>query len=229
MNFAISEEPVNEKYTSLCIAMLTFAPFMKIFCIGRNYADHAKELDNEIPEAPVVFMKPPTALLRGTDFYLPDFSTSVHYECELIYRVCKNGKHIAEKFAAQYVDAISVGIDFTARDVQQQQKAKGLPWEIAKAFDNSAVIGSWEELSNASNRTSIRFSMQKNGEIVQQGDTSFMLYSIEKLISYLSRFFTLQQGDLIYTGTPAGVGAVSIGDVLTGYLEAEKMFEIKVK
>lgn len=202
---------------------------MKIFCVGRNYTEHAKELNNTIPDAPVVFMKPPTAILKGKDFYLPEFSKDMHYECELVYRVCKNGKHIAENFASKYVDAITVGIDFTARDVQQNQKTKGLPWEIAKAFDNSAVLGSWIQLSNVAAHSSITFNMQKNGEIVQHGNASHMLYSIEKIISYLSQFFTLQQGDIIFTGTPAGVNAVKIGDVLTGFLGEEKMFEINIK
>lgn len=202
---------------------------MKIFCVGRNYAEHAIELNNTIPDAPVVFMKPPTAILKGKDFYLPEFSKDMHHECELVYRVCKNGKHIAENFASKYVDAITVGIDFTARDVQQNQKTKGLPWEIAKAFDSSAVLGGWVQLSNVATHSSITFSMQKNGETVQRGDTSHMIYSIEKIISYLSQFFTLQQGDIIFTGTPAGVSAVKIGDVLTGFLGEEKMFEIDIK
>ncbi|MFN0274727.1 MAG: fumarylacetoacetate hydrolase family protein [Chitinophagales bacterium] len=202
---------------------------MKIFCVGRNYAEHAKELNNAIPDAPVVFMKPPTAILKGKDFYLPEFSKDMHYECELVYRICKNGKHITENFAAKYIDAITVGVDFTARDVQQNQKTKGLPWEIAKAFDNSAVLGNWVDLSNVKDKSSIKFSMQKNGETVQQGDSSLMIYSIEKIISYISQFFSLQQGDVIYTGTPAGVSAVKRGDVLTGYLGDIKMFEVEIK
>ncbi|MBC8045627.1 MAG: fumarylacetoacetate hydrolase family protein [Fimbriimonadaceae bacterium] len=202
---------------------------MKIFCVGRNYVDHAKELNNPIPDAPVIFMKPTTAILKGKDFYLPDFSKDMHYECELVYRICKNGKYIDEQFASKYVDAVTVGIDFTARDVQQNQKTKGLPWEIAKAFDNSAVLGKWVDISNVSHKSSIKFMMQKNGETVQQGDSSLMIYSIKKIINYLSQFFTLQQGDLIYTGTPAGVSAVKIGDKLEGYLESEKMFEVEVK
>lgn len=202
---------------------------MEIFCVGRNYAAHARELNNDLPEAPVIFMKPATALLKGNAFYLPPFSTDMHYECELVYRICKNGKHVDEKFALNYIDAVTVGIDFTARDLQQQQKQKGLPWEIAKAFDNSAILGNWTDLGNVNDRSSIPFSMQLNGITVQNGSSADMLYPVEKIIAYLSAFFTLQQGDLLYTGTPAGVGAVKIGDRLTGYMQDEKKFEIEVK
>lgn len=202
---------------------------MKIFCVGRNYPEHARELNNAIPDAPVIFMKPPTALLKGNDFYYPEFSKDIHYECELVYRVGKNGKHIEEKFASKYVNGVTVGIDFTARDIQSEQKKKGLPWEIAKAFDNSAVISEFVEISSLKNLSSIKFQMKKNGEIVQEGDSAEMIFNIEKIISYLSVYFTLQQGDLIFTGTPAGVGPISIGDKLEGYLEGEKKFEIAIK
>lgn len=202
---------------------------MKIFCVGRNYSEHAKELNNAIPEAPVIFMKPPTALLKGKDFYMPEFSKDMHFECELVYRICKNGKHIAAQFASKYVDAVAVGIDFTARDVQSNQKTKGLPWEIAKAFDNSAVVSEFTPISAIADPASINFSMEKNGTTVQTGNSADMLYSIDTIIKYLSKFFTLQQGDLIYTGTPAGVGPVAIGDILTGYLEGVKSFEINIK
>ena len=202
---------------------------MKIFCVGRNYPEHARELNNAIPDAPVIFMKPPTALLKGNHFYLPEFSKDIHYECELVYRVGKNGKHIEEKFASKYVNGITVGIDFTARDIQSEQKKKGLPWEIAKAFDNSAVISEFVEIPLLKNLSSIKFQMKKNGEIVQEGDSAEMIFTIEKIISYLSVYFTLQQGDLIFTGTPAGVGPISIGDKLEGYLEGEKKFEIAIK
>ncbi len=198
---------------------------MKIFCIGRNYSEHAKELNNAIPDAPVVFMKPPTALLKGKDFYIPDFSKDIHYECELVYRICKNGKYIEEKFASKYLDAVTLGIDFTARDVQTEQKKKGLPWEIAKAFDNSAVIGAFTPL----NESPIRFHMTKNGEVVQKADSDEMLFNISQLISYISQYFTLQQGDLLFTGTPAGVGRVNHGDTLEGFIESEKKFEINIK
>jgi acylpyruvate hydrolase len=202
---------------------------MKIFCVGRNYSEHAKELNNEIPEAPVIFMKPPTAILKGKDFYIPEFSSDVHYECELVYRVCKNGKHIEPQFAGKYIDAVTVGIDFTARDVQANQKKKGLPWEIAKAFDNSAVVGEFMPISELPDNQSVKFNMQKNATDVQIGDSAMMIYPIAELVAYLSKFFTLQQGDLIFTGTPAGVGPVAIGDVLTGFLEGTKRFEINIK
>lgn len=202
---------------------------MKIFCVGRNYPEHARELNNAIPDAPVIFMKPPTALLKGNDFYYPEFSKDIHYECELVYRVGKNGKHIEEKFASKYVNGVTVGIDFTARDIQSEQKKKGLPWEIAKAFDNSAVISEFVDIPSLKNLSSIKFQMKKNGEIVQEGDSAEMIFNIEKIISYLSVYFTLQQGDLIFTGTPAGVGPISIGDNLEGYLEGEKKFEIAIK
>lgn len=202
---------------------------MKIFCVGRNYPEHARELNNAIPDAPVIFMKPPTAVLKGNDFYLPEFSKDIHFECELVYRVCKNGKHIEEKFASKYVNDVTVGIDFTARDIQSEQKKKGLPWEIAKAFDNSAVISEFVEISSLKNLSSIKFQMKKNGEIVQEGNSAEMIFNIDRIISYLSVYFTLQQGDLIFTGTPAGVGPISIGDKLEGYLEGEKKFEIAIK
>ena len=202
---------------------------MKIFCVGRNYSEHAKELNNEIPEAPVIFMKPPTAILKGKDFYIPEFSSDVHYECELVYRERKNGKHIEPQFAGKYIDAVTVGIDFTARDVQANQKKKGLPWEIAKAFDNSAVVGEFTPISELPDNQSIKFNMHKNATDVQIGDSVMMIYPIAELVAYLSKFFTLQQGDLIFTGTPAGVGPVAIGDVLTGFLEGTKRFEINIK
>jgi acylpyruvate hydrolase len=202
---------------------------MKIFCVGRNYSEHAKELNNEIPEAPVIFMKPPTAILKGKDFYIPEFSSDLHYECELVFRVCKNGKHIEPQFAGKYIDAVTVGIDFTARDVQANQKKKGLPWEIAKAFDNSAVVGEFMPISELPDNQSVKFNMHKNATDVQIGDSAMMIYPIAELVAYLSKFFTLQQGDLIFTGTPAGVGPVAIGDVLTGFLEGTKRFEINIK
>lgn len=202
---------------------------MKIFCIGRNYSEHAKELNNEIPDAPVVFMKPPTALLKGKDFYIPDFSNDIHYECELVFRICKNGKHIVEEFVSKYIDAVTVGIDFTARDLQSEQKKKGLPWEIAKGFDNSAVIGDFTTIQNLENVNDIAFHMLKNQEIVQAGNSGQMINNINQMISYISKYFTLQQGDLLFTGTPAGVGKVSVGDKLEGFLEKEKKFEINIK
>lgn len=202
---------------------------MKIICVARNYIDHAKELNNPVPTVPVLFLKPATALLKGNDFYLPDFSNDMHYECELVLRIGKNGKHISENFALGYIDAISVGIDFTARDVQARQKEKGLPWEIAKAFDQSAVVGGWQSADALIQGKEVHFSMKKNGEWVQKGNSLDMIFSPAKQIAYASQFFTLQQGDLFYTGTPVGVGAVKHGDLLEGFLENEKMFEVKVK
>lgn len=202
---------------------------MKIFCIGRNYGEHARELNNEIPEAPVIFMKPPTAILKGNDFYMPEFSSDMHYECELVYRICKNGKHIAPQFAHKYVDAVTAGIDFTARDVQSAQKKKGLPWEIAKAFDQSAVVGPFTPLQELTNADNIHFSLNKNGARVQDGHSRDMLFAVDQLIAYLSTYFTLQQGDLLFTGTPAGVGPVAIGDTLEGFLEDKSMFTVHIK
>ena len=203
---------------------------MKIFCIGRNYSEHTKELNNETPESPVVFMKPATALLKDNQpFFYPEWTKDLHYETELVLRVCKQGKYIKEKFASTYYDQIGLGIDFTARDLQAYQKSKGLPWEIAKAFDNSAVISPLKSIEAFNKENGITFYMKKNGTEVQRGNSTQMLYSFDTIIVYISQFFTLQQGDLIYTGTPAGVGAVQIGDKLEGFLEEEKVFECEIK
>jgi 2-keto-4-pentenoate hydratase/2-oxohepta-3-ene-1,7-dioic acid hydratase in catechol pathway len=203
---------------------------MKIFCVGRNYADHAKELGNAVPEEPVIFMKPKTALLQpNTPFYYPEFSNELHYEVELILRIAKNGKYIPENQANKYYDAISVGIDFTARDVQANLKKKGLPWEKAKAWDNSAVAGNWILLSDEMLNNPIHFSLNKNREQVQLGDTRDMIFSFDHIVSHISQYFSLNIGDMIYTGTPAGVGECVSGDVLTGYLETKKMFELEIK
>ncbi len=202
---------------------------MKIICIGRNYSEHAKELKNEIPDKPVVFLKPQTALLKDNKpFYYPEWTKDLHYETELVLKVCKQGKYIDEKFASKYFDEVTVGIDFTARDLQSQQKTKGLPWEIAKAFDNSAVIGEFRKVT-IDGDNGINFSMNLNGVEVQKGNTNDMMFSFEKIIAYASQFFTLQTGDLIFTGTPAGVGAVKIGDRLEGFLESEKVFDFEIK
>ncbi len=202
---------------------------MKIICIGRNYSEHAKELKNEIPDKPVVFLKPQTALLKDNKpFYYPEWTKDLHYETELVLKVCKQGKYIDEKFASKYFDEVTVGIDFTARDLQNQQKAKGLPWEIAKAFDNSAVIGEFRKVT-IDGDSGINFSMNLNGKEVQKGNTNDMMFSFEKIIAYASQFFTLQTGDLIFTGTPAGVGSVKIGDRLEGFLESEKVFDFEIK
>jgi 2-keto-4-pentenoate hydratase/2-oxohepta-3-ene-1,7-dioic acid hydratase in catechol pathway len=203
---------------------------MKIICIGRNYAEHTKELNNAIPDNPVVFIKPSTALLKcNADFYYPLFTQDLHYECEVVLRVCKNGKFIQENFASTYFDAFTLGIDFTARDLQELQKKKGLPWEIAKAFDNSAVIGDMIPFTTEMKTKSIQFQLQKNGIEVQNGNTADMLFSFEKIIAYTSQFFSLQQGDLIFTGTPSGVGPVAIGDNLVGLYDGEEVFSCAIK
>lgn len=203
---------------------------MKFICIGRNYSEHAKELNNAIPEKPVVFLKPATALLKDNKpFYFPEWTNDMHYETEVVLKVCKQGKYIDEKFAHKYFDEVTVGIDFTARALQSEQKAKGLPWEIAKAFDNSAAIGEFRKLSVLGKTQGFAFSMNLNGREVQKGNTDDMIFPVSKIIAYASQFFTLQVGDLIYTGTPAGVGPVKIGDRLEGFLEGEKLFDFEVK
>lgn len=200
---------------------------MKICCIGRNYVAHAKELGNEVPTDPVIFLKPATALLQApSPFNYPSFSSDIHYECELVLHICKEGKSIAQANAGNYFDAITAGIDFTARDLQQQLKTKGLPWEKAKAFDHSAVIGKWLTVPASSE---IKFSLQKNKQTVQEGTTAHMIFNFNTIISHISEFFTLQPGDLIFTGTPAGVGPVAIGDELEGYIENEQVFTLKVQ
>ena len=202
---------------------------MKIICIGRNYADHAKEMNSPVPSSPMFFMKPDTALLKdGNDFYHPDFSDDIHYECELVVKINKVGKNIQEKFAHKYYDQVSLGLDFTARELQSNCKEKSHPWEIAKAFDNSAAI-STQFVSISDLPKQITFDLTKNGETVQKGTTADMIFSITQLIAHVSKFITLKVGDLIYTGTPAGVGSIKIGDKLIGSLEGEKMFEFEVK
>jgi 2-keto-4-pentenoate hydratase/2-oxohepta-3-ene-1,7-dioic acid hydratase in catechol pathway len=203
---------------------------MKIFCVGRNYAEHAKELKNEVPSAPVIFMKPHTALLTDNqDFYYPNFTKDLHYECEIVLRICKNGRSVSEKFARSYYNAVTVGIDFTARDLQQHQKEKGLPWEIAKAFDNSAVIGQWKNITEEEKNHPLLFSLKKNNEVVQEGNTENLLFSFEKVIAYVSQFFTLNMGDLIFTGTPQGVGPVAIGDQLSASLFDDQLMNVAIK
>ncbi len=201
---------------------------MKIFCVGRNYAAHAKELGNATPEAPVIFMKPATALLKEKYFFLPEFSNNVHYETELVLRIGKNGKAIEEKFAHRYISEISVGIDFTARDLQEKQKQKGLPWEIAKSFDNSAVVGDFLNAKEY-NLQKVNFKLMLNGEEKQNGDTANVIFNFNYIIHYISQYFTLQQNDLIFTGTPEGVGQVKAGDKLEGFIEEKKLFEIGIK
>lgn len=203
---------------------------MKIFCVGRNYVEHAKELKNDIPEEPVIFLKPKSALLQPhTPFYYPEFSNELHYEAELVLRVSKNGKYIQERFAARYYDAVTVGIDFTARDVQNELKKKGLPWEKAKAWDNSAVVGKWIPAIPELFKGAINFSLTLNGEVVQRGKSADMIFSFDKIVSHISQYFSLNIGDIIFTGTPAGVGECVVGDVLEGFFEKERMFELEVK
>ncbi|MFZ1370485.1 MAG: fumarylacetoacetate hydrolase family protein [Ferruginibacter sp.] len=199
-------------------------------CVGRNYADHVKELGNSIPDEPVLFMKPKSALLQShTPFYYPEFTNELHYECELVLRVCKNGKYIQAKHAGNYYDAITVGIDFTARDLQDELKSKGLPWEKAKAFDNSAVVGKFITLTPDFNRKSISFSLVKNNEKVQEANSSQMIFSIDRIIENISNYFSLNIGDLIFTGTPAGVGECVVGDVMEGVIDTQSLFTVEVK
>ncbi|WP_010523399.1 fumarylacetoacetate hydrolase family protein [Aquimarina agarivorans] len=203
---------------------------MKIICIGRNYTAHIEELKNKKPSEPVVFLKPDTSiLLKKQPFFIPDFSNDVHHEIELIVKINRIGKHIDPKFAHKYYDEVSVGIDFTARDVQSELRAKGLPWECSKAFDGATVLGKWVSKSKFDNILDVNFKLFKNDEVVQDGFTKLMLYSVDELISYVSKYFTLKIGDIIFTGTPAGVGPVAAGDQLKGFLEKEEMFYIKVK
>ena len=203
---------------------------MKIICIGRNYTDHIEELANERPADPVVFLKPDTSLLlKNQPFFIPPFSNDVHYEVEVLVRINRIGKHIQQKFSHKYYQEIGLGIDFTARDVQSKLKAKGLPWEKAKAFDGAAVVGNWIDKSTLPNVDELQFEMSKNGALVQQSSTALMLWKIDELISYVSQFFTLKIGDIIFTGTPAGVGPVVENDILEGSLEGHKLFSIKVK
>ncbi len=203
---------------------------MKIFCVGRNYVDHAKELGNDVSEEPVIFMKPKSALLQPhTPFYYPEFSNELHYETELVLRISKNGKYITERQASKYYNAITVGLDFTARDIQAELKKKGLPWEKAKAWDNSAVVGSWKEITPDIFKNPINFSMKNNGEQKQVGISSDMLFSFDEIISHISNFFSINIGDLIFTGTPAGVGECVVGDRLEGFLEKEKLFDVEIK
>ncbi|MGL2993660.1 fumarylacetoacetate hydrolase family protein [Flavobacterium sp. TSSA_36] len=203
---------------------------MKIICIGRNYANHIEELKNERPEEPVVFMKPDSAvLLKQHPFVIPEFSEDIHHEIELIVKINKVGKYIDAKFAHKYYDEISVGIDFTARDLQDRLKQKGLPWEKAKAFDGSAVVGEFLSKNQFSSVENITFELTNNGKTVQKGCTSHMLWGVDELIAYVSQFFTLKIGDIIFTGTPAGVAAVRSNDVLEGFLEGQQLFRIQVK
>lgn len=203
---------------------------MKLICIGRNYTQHILELKNEKPTDPVIFLKPDTAiLLKKQPFFIPDFSKEIHHEVEILVKINKVGKHIQKKFAHKYYQQISLGIDFTARDLQNQLKEKGLPWEKAKCFDGSAVIGNWIDKNQLKDLNNINFSLQKNQEIVQQGNTNNMLWKIDEIIEYVSKYFTLKIGDIIFTGTPAGVGKIYPDDKLIGYIENQEIFTINVK
>jgi acylpyruvate hydrolase len=202
---------------------------MKIIAVGRNYVDHIQELNNERPDEPVIFSKPETALLKNNEpFYHPDFSSDIHHELEIVVKISKMGKNIEEKFAHKYYDEIGLGIDFTARDVQSKLKAKGLPWELAKGFNDSAPISDFLP-KNQFDLGNLNFHLDKNGQRQQTGNTSFMLYSIDYLISFISKYFTLKTGDLIFTGTPSGVSKVQIGDRLTGFIESQMMFDFEIK
>ncbi|MEO8085399.1 MAG: fumarylacetoacetate hydrolase family protein [Bacteroidota bacterium] len=203
---------------------------MKIICIGRNYVEHAAELKNEVPGEPVFFMKPDTALLqKGKDFYIPDFSNDIHHEVELVLRICKEGKNIAEEFASKYYDQVSVGLDFTARDIQQKQKEKGLPWEPAKAFDSSAPLGDFIPVAELKNRNDVNFELKKNGVTVQSGQSAMMIFSFEKIIAFVSRYVTLRKGDFIFTGTPKGVSRIEEGDQLEAFLEGRSLLKVTIK
>ncbi len=203
---------------------------MKIFCVGRNYVDHARELGNAVPDEPVIFMKPKSALLQPhTPFYYPEFTNELHYECELVLHVSKNGKYINESYASKYYDSITTGIDFTARDIQNELKKKGLPWEKAKAWDNSAAIGTWIPTANIKNKKDIDFVLYKNKELVQQGNSGLMIYNFDYLVSHISNYFSINIGDLIFTGTPAGVGELVVGDELEAFIEDDSLLSLNIK
>src|SRR5882757_5187436 len=203
---------------------------MKIFCVGRNYVAHAIELNNDVPDEPVIFMKPKSALLQShTPFYYPEFTNELHYECELVLRVCKNGKYIQERHAGNYYNGIAVGIDFTARDIQDELKKKGLPWEKAKAFDNSAALSKFVDITPEINKKNINFSLHKNKELVQKGNSGKMIFSFDSIIEHISNYFSLNIGDIIFTGTPAGVGECVVGDELDCYIEDQMLLSVEVK
>lgn len=203
---------------------------MKIICIGRNYTEHIAELSNERPEEPVVFIKPDSSVLpKEQDFFIPEFSNDIHYEVELLVKIKKVGKHIHQRFAHKYYDEVGLGIDFTARDLQAKLKEKGLPWEKAKGFDGAAIIGKWVPKSSFPDLNDLHFRLAKNGEVVQEGHTAKMLWKVDELLAYVSTFFTLKKGDIIFTGTPSGVGRVAPNDYLSGTLEGEEMFSLKIQ
>ena len=203
---------------------------MKIICIGRNYEDHVSELQNERPDSPVIFIKPDSSIiLKNQPFFIPDYSNEINYEIEVILKICKLGKSIEKKFAKKYYDQVGLGIDFTARDLQFELKSKGLPWEKAKAFDGSALVGRWVNKNNFDSLDNLNFSLDLNGNTVQKGNTSLMIWTTDQIISHVSKFFTLKIGDIIFTGTPSGVGKVNINDELVGKIENEEFFKLKIK
>lgn len=203
---------------------------MKIICIGRNYAEHAKEMNSSLPTKPIFFLKPDTALFKDNNpFYIPDFTSEMHYECELVVRINKVGKNIQEKFAQKYYNEIGLGLDFTARDLQQNCKEKGLPWEIAKGFDNSALISNKFIKIDHDKINDLNFKLDLNGQTVQEGNPNQMIFTIDQIIAYISQFITLKTGDLIFTGTPSGVGSISIGDELKGFIKGEDFFNLEIK
>lgn len=232
MDSALSGFFLKPNYSSLFSLFYALLPFknMKLICIGRNYTDHINELANERPEEPVVFIKPDSAILpMEQDFYIPEFSNDVHYEVEVLVKIKKVGKHIDKKFAHTYYDEVGLGIDFTAHDLQSKLKEKGLPWEKAKGFDGAAVIGKWLPKTDFKDINDLNFSLLKNGQEVQTGNTKLMLWEIDEIVSYVSRFFTLKKGDIIFTGTPSGVGRIATNDYLSGVLEGQEFFHVKVK
>lgn len=203
---------------------------MKIFCVGRNYVEHAKELGNDVPDEPVIFLKPKSAFLQPhMPFYYPEFTNELHYEAELVLRISKNGKYIQEKHASKYYNGISIGIDFTARDIQNELKEKGLPWEKAKAWDNSAAVGKFIDIKPELDTNNINFCLYKNKELVQQANSSQMIFDFNQIIANISMYFSLNIGDLVYTGTPAGVGELVVGDELEGFIEDDSLLELTVK
>ncbi len=203
---------------------------MKIICVGRNYIDHAKELNNPVPSSPLIFMKPPSALLvNSKPFYYPEFSNEIHYEVELVLRICKNGRHIQPEFAPEYYQEIGLGIDLTARDLQAKLKEKGHPWELAKGFDHSAVLGDFIPFTDKMRKDGVSFRLTKNEQQVQKGNSREMIFSFEDIIVYVSRYFRLQIGDLIFTGTPSGVGPIAIGDHFRGYIANQTLLNLEIK
>lgn len=203
---------------------------MKIICVGRNYAEHAKELKNDIPVQPIIFFKPDCSILRNNQpFFIPAFSNNLHYEVEIVFKICKVGKTISKKFAHRYYDSVGIGIDFTARDLQEQCRKQGLPWEISKSFDSSAAISRFVPKTEIKNLNKLSFSLLRNGEVVQNGNTSEMIFHIDSIIEYISKFVTLKTGDLIYTGTPSGVGPVQVGDRLQAFIEDKKMMDFYIR